>query len=316
MKYFLTLMLLVTNSVLAAEIYPSKPIVISIATAPGSAPDSVIRIVAQKMTEVWHQPVIIDNRPGAGGISSVTQVTKNPADGYTLLVHTAAFTIAPSMYKLPYDTFRDLTPISVLAYVPNVLVIHPSLPVKNINELIVLAKARPGELFYSSSGSGTPAHLAGELLKTMASVNLTHVPFKSSPQALISVMSGETTMLFSPLSIAVPYINTNRLRALGVTTAKRSKLMPEIPTIAEKGLRGYEVTQWYGMQAPSGTPKDTITKLNLEIKRVLSLPEVIEKFSLLGAEPVYSSPESMASYVKTEVEKWARVVKLSGAKVD
>lgn len=300
----------------AAQSYPNKTITISIATAAGSAPDAIIRAMAQKMTEAWKQPVIVENRATAGGITAVTTVTKSPPDGHTLLVHTAAFTIAPAMYKLPYDTFRDLQPVSIIAYVPNMLVAHPTLPVKNVKELIALAKARAGDLNYASSGSGTPAHLAGELFKSMAGINIVHVPYKGSPPALTSVLSGETSMLFSPVTIAIPHTKSGKLRALGVTTAKRSKLVPELPTIGESGLPGYEVTQWYGMQVPAGTPKDVIAKINGEVGKILAMPDIIEKLALLGAEPAPSTPEFMTAYVKSEVEKWAKVVKASGAKVD
>jgi tripartite-type tricarboxylate transporter receptor subunit TctC len=300
----------------AAQTYPNKTITISIATAAGSAPDAIIRSMAQKMNEAWKQPVIVENRATAGGITAVTTVTKSPPDGHTLLVHTAAFTIAPAMYKLPYDTFRDLLPVSIIAYVPNMLVAHPTLPVKNVKELIALAKARAGDLNYASSGSGTPAHLAGELFKSMAGINIIHVPYKGSPPALTSVLSGETSMLFSPVTIAIPHTKSGKLRALGVTTAKRSKLVPELPTIGESGLPGYEVTQWYGMQAPTGTPKDVIAKINGEVGKILAMPDIIDKLALLGAEPAPSTPEFMTAYVKSEVEKWAKVVKASGAKAD
>jgi len=300
----------------AAQSYPNKTIAISIATAAGSAPDAIIRAMAQKMTEAWKQPVIVENRATAGGITAVTTVTKSPPDGHTLLVHTAAFTIAPAMYKLPYDTFRDLLPVSIIAYVPNMLVAHPTLPVKNVKELIALAKARAGDLNYASSGSGTPAHLAGELFKSMAGINIVHVPYKGSPPALTSVLSGETSMLFSPVTIAIPHTKSGKLRALGVTTAKRSKLVPELPTIGESGLPGYEVTQWYGMQVPAGTPKDVIAKINGEVGKILAMPDIVEKLVLFGAEPAPSTPEFMTAYVKSEAEKWAKVVKASGAKVD
>ncbi len=300
----------------AAQTYPNKTIAISIATAAGSAPDAIIRAMAQKMTEAWKQPVIVENRATAGGITAVTTVTKSPPDGHTLLVHTAAFTIAPAMYKLPYDTFRDLLPVSIIAYVPNMLVAHPTLPVKNVKELIALAKARAGDLNYASSGSGTPAHLAGELFKSMAGINIVHVPYKGSPPALTSVLSGETSMLFSPVTIAIPHTKSGKLRALGVTTAKRSKLVPELPTIGESGLPGYEVTQWYGMQVPAGTPKDVIAKINGEVGKILAMPDIVEKLVLFGAEPAPSTPEFMTAYVKSEVEKWAKVVKASGAKAD
>ena len=299
-----------------AQAFPSKSVTISIATAAGSAPDVIIRAMAQKMSEAWRQPVVVDNRVSAGGITAVTGVTRAAPDGHVLLVHTAAFTIAPSMYKLPYDTFRDLVPISIIAYLPNVLVVHPGLPVKNVKDLIALAKARAGELNYASSGSGTPAHLAGELFKSMAGINILHVPYKGSPPALTSTLAGETSMLFSPVTIVIPHITSGKLRALGITTAKRSKLVPDMLTIAESGIPGYEVTQWYGMQAPAGTPREVIAKINAEVRNILAMPDIIEKLATQGAEPAPGTPEAMIAYVKSEVEKWSRVVKTSGAKAD
>ena len=312
----LALSLFVMADEARAQSYPGKTITISIATAPGSAPDSIIRAVAQKMNESWRQPVVVENRATAGGIAAVTTAIKGAPDGHTLLVHTAAFTIAPSMYKLPYDTFKDLRPVSIIAYVPNLLVAHPTLPVKNVREVIALAKARAGDLNYASSGSGTPAHLAGELFKSMAGINILHIPYKGSPPALIAVLSGEASILFSPMTIAVPHTKTGKLRALGLTTAKRSKLLPNMPTIAESGLPGYEVTQWYGMQVPAATPKEIITKINGEVGKILAMPDIVEKLASFGAEPAPSTPEFMTAYVKSEVEKWAKVVKASGAKVD
>ncbi len=312
----LTLSALGLANIAGAQSYPSKTITISIATAPGSAPDAIIRAMAQKMNESWRQPIVVENRATAGGIAAVSAVTKSAPDGHTLLVHTAAFTIAPSMYKLPYDTFKDLLPVSIIAYLPNMLVAHPTLPVKNVRELIALAKARAGDLNYASSGSGTPAHLAGELFKAMAGINILHIPYKGSPPALTAVLSGEASMLFSPITIAIPHTTTGRLKALGVTTAKRSKLVPNLPTIAESGLPGYEVTQWYGIQVPAGTPKDVIARINGEVGKILTLPDIIEKLASFGAEPAPSTPELMTSYIKSEVEKWAKVVKASGAKVD
>lgn len=300
----------------AAQSYPSKAITIVVLAQPGSSPDILARALGQKLNEAWRQPVIVDNKPGAGGIVGTETVARSAADGHTLLLHTAAHTIAPSMYKLPYDTVREFAPISRLAFVPNVLVIHPTVPVKNVKELIALARSKPGSLNYSSSGSGTPAHLSGELFKALAGTDIVHVPYKGSPQAITALLSGETSMMFTPIPLALPHVKTGRLKVLGVTTENRSKVAPELPTIAESGLPGYEVTQWYGLQAPAGTPREVLARLNAEVRKVLSMPDIIEKLTAQGAEPAPSTPEVLEAYVKTEITKWAKVVKASGAKVD
>jgi len=299
-----------------AQQYPGKTVTIIVVAAPGSSPDVIARAIGQKMNEAWRQPVVIDNRTGAGAVVGTEMVAKSAADGYTLLLHTASHAIAPSMYKLPYDTLRSFAPISMVAYVPNMLVVHPTLPVKNVNELIALAKTKPRALNYSSGGNGTPSHLAGELFKSLAHVDIPHIPYKGSPPAMTALLSGETTMMFSPIPIALPHVKTGKLKVLGVTTAKRSKLVPELPTIAETGLAGYEVTQWYALQAPAGTPVEILTKLNEEVRRILSLPDIVERLSTQGAEPAPGTPAFLETHVRTEVAKWAKVVKASGAQVD
>lgn len=299
-----------------AQTYPAKPITVVLISAAGSSPDLLIRAIGQKLTEAWRQPVVVDNKPSAGGVVGSEQVARSAPDGHTLLMHTAAHTIAPSLYKLPYDTLRDFTPVIRLAFLPNALAVHPTVPAKNVKEMIALAKTRPGALSYSSSGSGTPAHLAGELFKSMAGVDLLHVPYKGSPPAMTALLSGETSIMFTPITLALPHLKTNRLRVLGVTTATRSKIAPELPTVAESGLPGYEVTQWYGIQAPRGTPKDVVAKLNGEIRIILGLPDVVEKLQAQGGEAAPGTPEQLEAYVKSEIAKWAKVVKASGAKAD
>lgn len=300
----------------AAQSYPSKAITLIVLAQPGASPDILARALGQKLNEAWHQPVIVDNKPGAGGIVGTETVVRSAPDGHTLLLHTAAHTIAPSMYKLSYDTVRDFAPISRLAFVPNVLVIHPTVPVRNVKELIALARSKPGSLNYSSSGSGTPAHLSGELFNALAGTDILHVPYKGSPQAITALLSGETSMMFTPIPLALPHVKTGKLKVLGVTTTNRSKVAPELPTIAESGLPSYEVTQWYGLQAPAGTPKEVLAKLNAEVRKILSMPDIVEKLTAQGAEPAPSTPEVLEAYVKAEIAKWAKVVKASGAKVD
>jgi len=300
----------------AAQPYPTKPITVVLLSAAGSSPDLLIRGIGQKLTETWRQPVVVDNKPSAGGVVGSEQVARSAPDGHTLLMHTAAHTIAPSMYKLPYDTLRDFTPVIRLAFVPNAIAIHPTVPAKNVKELVALAKSRPGVLSYSSSGNGTPAHLSGELFKSLARVDLLHVPYKGSPPAMTALLSGETSIMFTPITLALPHMKTGRLRVLGVTTANRSKIAPDLPTVAESGLPGYEVTQWYGLQAPRGTPKEVVAKLNAEIRTILTLPDIVEKLHAQGGEPAPSTPEGLEAYVKSEIAKWAKVVKASGARVD
>ena len=300
----------------AAQQYPIKPITIIVSGAAGSSPDLVARTIAQKLNEAWRQPVIVDARPGAGATIGAEMVAKAAPDGYTLLLHAASHIIAPSMYKLSYDTIRDFAGISRLVFVPNLLVVHRTVPAKNAKELITLAKSKPGVLNYSTSGSGTPSHLAGEMFKTLAGINIVHVPYKGSPQAMTALLSGEAGMSFSPVPLVLPHAKTGKLKILGVTTARRSKIVPEIPTIAESGLPDYEVTQWYGMQAPAATPRPIIAKLNAEVQAILGKPDVVDKLSALGAEPAPTTPEALDAYVQSEVARWGKAVKASGAKVD
>ncbi len=299
-----------------AQQYPVKPITIIVSSAAGSSPDLVARAIAQKLNEAWRQPVIVDNRPGAGATIGADMAAKAAPDGHTLLLHAASHIIAPSMYKLSYDVTRDFAGITRVAFVPNILVVHPTVPARNVKELIVLARSKPGVLNYSSAGSGTPSHLAGEMFKTMAGLDIVHIPYKGSPQSMTSLLSGESGMAFSPVPLVLPHVKTGKLKALGVTTAQRSKIVPEMPTIAESGLPGYEVTQWYGMQAPAATPRQIVTRLNTEVRAILGMPDVVEKLSAQGAEPAPTTPEALDAYVKSEVAKWGKVVKASGAKVD
>ena len=299
-----------------AQSYPGKPITIVVPFPGGASPDTVARAIGQKLNAAWGQPVVIDNKPGAGAILGTETVANSAPDGHTLLLHSASHAIAPSMYKLSYDSIRSFTPISLVAFVPNLLVANPTLPAKNVKELIALAKSKPGDLNYSSSGSGSPAHLAGELFKSLARIDIVHIPYKGSPQALTAVLSGETGMMFTPIPIAQPHVKTRKLKSFGVTTAKRSKVFPDLPTIAESGLPGYEVTQWYAMQAPAGTPREIVTKLSDEVRKILTLPDVVERLATQGAEPAPSSPDALGAHIKAEIAKWAKVVKASGAKVN
>jgi tripartite-type tricarboxylate transporter receptor subunit TctC len=308
---------LVAASSALAQNYPTKLIRVVVPYSAGATPDLVGRTIGQKLSEDWRQPVIIDNRPGAGGVSALEQVTKAPADGYTLLFTAAGpVAIEPAMFKATAELVRDLEPVSMAAYVPNILVVNDAVPAKNVKELIALAKARPGKIDYSSSGNGTPAHLAGEVFKSLSRTDIHHVPYKGSPQALTAVVSGEVSMMFSPVTIALPFVKSGRLRVLGITTKERSPVMPDVAPLAELGLPGYEIVQWYAIFVRGGTPRDIVTKLNAEIGRVLNLPDVTEKLAAQGANPVASTPEQLDKYWKSERVKWAKVIKDSGATTD
>jgi tripartite-type tricarboxylate transporter receptor subunit TctC len=293
-----------------------KPIRFVVPFPAGSNPDLVARAIGQKLSEAWGQPVVVDNRGGAGGVVGLDSVAKAPADGQTLLIGTAGvITIAPSLYKLPYDIVRDFDPVTILAYVPNILVVNPSVPARNVRELIALAKARPAALNYSSSGSGTPAHLAGEVFKLLSGANIVHIPYKGSPQSMTGLLSGEVSIMFSPVPLALPHVKAGKLRVLGVTTLKRSPVVPEIPPIADT-VPKYEVVQWYGLFVRSGTPREFIARLNSEVRRIIGTPEVRDSLARQGSNPVTGTPEELAAHVKAELVKWAQVVKASGAKID
>jgi len=302
----------------AAQEYPSRPITLLVPFAAGGPTDIVARTISQKLSESLGQPVVIDNRAGAGGVIGTEQVAKSPPDGYTMLLGTiGGLAVAMSLYpNRGYDTLRDLAPVTQAVTVTNILVVHPSLPVRDVRELLALARARPGTLNYASSGSGTVTHLAGELLKTMARVNIVHIPFKGGAPALTALMSGEVEMSFENSLIVVPHIKAAKLRALAVTGAQRSKLMPELPTIAEGGLPGYNASGWYGFIVPAAVPKDIVARLAADISRILRLPDVVERLSGQGAEPVGGTPEQFGAFIRTEIEKWTRLVKTANMKAD
>lgn len=296
--------------------YPIKPIRMIVPSAPGSGPDIMARAIGQKLTESLGQPVVIDNRPGAGGIIGSEAAAKSPPDGYTLIMSNAgAHAVNASLYaKLPYDPVRDFAPVTLVAMAPNILIVHPALPVRSVKELIVLAKAKPGELTFGSGGNGSTAHLSGEMFKTMAGINIVHVPFKGSPAAVIGVISGQIAMAFPNIPPALPHVRSGKLKALAVTTAKRSAAVPELPTVAEAGLPGYEATAWFGVLAPAATPPQIIAKLNAAIVKSLRTREMQERLAAEGTEPVGNTPEQFAQTVRNDIAKWAKVVKSSGAR--
>jgi tripartite-type tricarboxylate transporter receptor subunit TctC len=301
-----------------APTYPTRPIRIVVPFPPGGATDILARDVAQKLTDAWGQAVIVDNRPGAGGNIGSELVAKAAPDGYTLEMGTVGtHAINASLYaKMPYDHVKDFAPVILVASVPNVLEVNPALPVNSVAELIAYAKANPGKLNFASSGNGTSIHLSGELFKVMAGVQMTHVPYKGSAPALQDLIAGQVQLMFDNLPPSLPQIKAGKLRALAVTSAARASALPDVPTVAEAGLPGFEASSWFGVLAPAGTPPAIVAKLNAEIARWLATPEAKEKLAKQGADAAGGSPEDFAKHIAAETAKWAKVVKESGAKID
>ncbi|MDB5810758.1 MAG: hypothetical protein JWN94_2880 [Betaproteobacteria bacterium] len=301
----------------AQQAYPAKPIRLILPFPPGGSTDIVARLVGQKLTESWGQPVLIENRPGAGGNVAAETAARAAADGYTLFQVNVANAIGATLYpKLGYDLVTSFTPVIQLATTPYVLLAHPAVPAKNAVELTALAKKRPGQLNYASAGGGSATHLSGELLKSLAGVDIVHVPYKGTGPAVTALLSGEVDLYFATVPAALPLVEAKKLRALGVTSARRTALMPEVPAIAEAGLKGYETSTWHGVLAPAATPHDVVVKLNAEIARILAQPAVKERFVGQGLDPVGGTPEQFGAYLKAEISKWAIVVKASGARAE
>ncbi|HEX9396532.1 MAG TPA: tripartite tricarboxylate transporter substrate binding protein [Burkholderiales bacterium] len=317
MKTLFLMLALVAGSA-CAQTYPGKPIRYVVPFQPGGTTDILGRIVAAHLQEAWKQPVVVDNRPGAGGAVGAEMTAKSAPDGYTIMGGTiSTHAINASVYeKLPYDPIRDFAPVTLLATQPNMLVVHPSIPATSVKELVALLKANPDKYTYSTSGNGTSAHLSGELFKSMTGTRMQHVPYKGSPAAIADAMSGQVSMSFDNISTAYPQAKAGKLRALAVTTAKRSSLAPEVPTFAESGLPGYELGSWHGVFAPAGTPKEIVAKLNAEIVRGIQSAATREKLAALGVEAVGTSVDAFAAFVRAEVPKWAKVVRESGAKAE
>lgn len=301
-----------------AQAFPTKPIWIVVPYPPGGTTDIVARSIAKGMQEALGQPVIIENKPGAGGNIGMDFVAKSAPDGYTLAVTSVAtLAIGTSLYgKLPYDVLRDLAPITRIAAVPNVLVVHPSVPANSVRELVSYAKANPGKLRFGSAGSGTTVHLSGELFKYMTGTDMQHIPYKGAAPAMVDLLGGRVDLMFDFLSSSLTQIKGKKLKALGVTGPKRSPLLPDVPTIAEGGVPGYEVYAAFGVLAAPGTPPAIIAKLNSEIVKLVGSAEMKEILAKQGADPIADSPEQFAASLKREVEKWAAVVKASGARVE
>ena len=289
--------------------YPVKPIRMIVGFAAGGGTDVLSRILAVKMTEVLGQPVIVDNRAGAGGTIAAEIVVRAVPDGYTLNAPTNSYAVNASFYKLPYDPIVDITPITLIGTSGYLMVIHPKVAANSMKEFLALARARPGELNYGSSGLGAISHLAIELFKLMAGVDLTHVPYKGTAPVLNDLLAGQIQFTAGAIPPTMPHAKSGRLRAIGVSTAQRSKLVPEVPTVAEAGVPGYDVASWYAVSGPPGMPKDIVARLNDVVKRILALPEVADRFEQEGVDAVHSTPEEFARIIKTDIAKWAKVTK-------
>lgn len=301
-----------------AQSYPAKAIRFVVPFAPGGPLDISARAIGQKLNDAWKQPVIIDNRPGAGGNIGADNVAKSAPDGYSILMGAVStHAINPHLYaKMPYDALRDFAPITLVTTVPNVLVVHPSVPAKTTRELIALAKARPGQLNFASGSTGSTGHLAGELFKTMAGVNMVHVPYKGAAPAVADLIAGHVSLMFDNLASALPQIKAGRTRALAVTTLARATMLRDLPTLDESGLKGFDLTTWFGVFAPAGVPPAIIGALHREITRALESGDVRDRLAALGAQPTPNTPEAFAAFIRTEHAKYAQVIKASGARVD
>src|SRR3954462_11966130 len=301
------------STTLFAQDFPSKPIRVIV----GPGPDIVARIVGQKFTEAWGQQVVIDPRPAAGGVVAAEAVAKAPPDGYTFLLSSASYPINAALQIGTTDVIKDFSAVALAASAPFILMVHPSLPVKTMPELIALAKKRPGQINYASSGNGTPPHLAGEMFKMAAGINIVHVPYKGAGQAMIDLVGGQVQMAFAIVSAPMPQVQAGKVRALGGSSPQPSPLAPDLPTLNSLGLAGFDVRGWNGFVAPAGTPRRVVAKINAEEMRVLKQPEIVQRLKAAGYEAAAeNSPEQFADFIKAELAKWTKVVKESGAKVD
>ena len=301
-----------------AQPYPSKPIRLLLAFPPGGPTDINARIFAQKLGESMNQQVVVDNKPGAGGNIAAAEAAKSAPDGYTIFYNTSAISIAPSLYsKLNYDVAKDFAPVALTATVPLVLVINPAIPAKSVKELVAFAKANPAKMNYGSSGSGTITHLAGALFTAQMGLTMQHIPYKGSAPALVDVAGGQTQMMIDTINTILPYVKDNRLRALAIAIQRRSAALPDVPTLEEAAnLPGFEMSAWQGIVVPSGTPKEIISKLNAEINKAVQNPDLRQRLATLGAEPLGGTSEHYAEYIRTELLRWTKVVKDSGARAD
>jgi tripartite-type tricarboxylate transporter receptor subunit TctC len=301
----------------AASTYPTKPIHIVVTFTSGGAPDILARLIGEKLNAAWGQPVIVDNKPGAGGNIGADYVAKSAPDGYNLVLGTVGtHSINGALYQnMPYDMVKDFTPVTLLASTPNMLVVNNDVPAKNLKEFIALGK-KEGKMTFASSGAGTSIHVSGELFKTMTGIDMQHIPYKGRASAIPDLLGGRVTMMFDNMPSSLPLVREGKLRAIGVTSAKRSAAAPDIPTLAESGLPGFEAVSWFAMFAPANTPAPVVNKLQAEISKILKSPDISKKLLDLGLDPSGSTPAELAAYQKSEIAKWSKVVKDSGAKVE
>lgn len=317
LTFFLIATLLITPIVIAQQAYPNKPVRIVIPYPPGGTADIIGRTIAEKLDGIWGQSVVVENRAGAGGTIGVEAVTKSLPDGYTLVLGvTGPLTIAPSINpQLGYDTLRDLAPITLVATVPSLVALHPSIAARNLGELIALAKSQPGKLSFASAGTGTSVHIAGELFKAMAGVDILHVPYKGGVPALNDLMGGQVSMIIENMPQLLPQVRAGKIRAIAVTTRQRSSALADLPAVAET-LPGYEATTWFGLLAPAKTPQDIIRKVQSDIAKIVMLPDVKERFISLGAEVIANTPEAFTTYLRSELVRFAKVIKDADIKPD
>jgi tripartite-type tricarboxylate transporter receptor subunit TctC len=309
--------LVLLGAAVFAQPYPARPVRVIVTFPPGAGSDISTRLVTAKLSETFGRPFVIDNRAGAAGNIGVELVAHAAPDGYTLLAVTASAAISQSAYaKVPFDLARDFSPIALIASAPFILAVHPAIPAKSLQELIALAKSKPGQLSYATPGTGSSPHLAGELLKMEVGIDILHVPYKGTVPAVADVMGGNVSMALANTLVALPHVKAGRLRGIAITSARRSTLVPELPTIAESAVRGFEAGTWYGLLAPAGAPREIVSRLNRAVVQIVQLPDVREKLAAQGAEPLAGSPEQAGEFVRREISRWAKVVKAANIRLD
>ena len=312
------LLLLISAPAAWSQAYPAKPVRLVVPFSAGGTTDILGRLYAQKLSQQMGQQFVVDNRTGAGGTIGTENIARSAPDGYSInFGSTSSIAVSPNLYpKLNFDILRDFAPVAQVASASFMLAMHPSVPAKNLRDLIALEKARPKQLYYASSGSGSSLHLCGEFLNYLAKIQLTHVPYKGVGQALPDLIAGQVQLLFSDMAPFVPYVKTGKLRILGASTAQRSKLYPEIPTFIEQGVAGYDLAGWYGVLVPAGTPRPIVERLHSELVKAMRAPDMAERYAVLGVEPVDGTPEQFGAYMKTELVKWGEIIKRSGTKLE
>lgn len=317
LRALLATIALITAGFVSAQTYPTRQVRIVVPFPPGGTSDILARTIGARLSTPLGQPVVIENRPGAGGNIAADHVAKSAPDGYTLIMGTSSLAISQSLYKkLTYDLVQDFAPITQAVNYTNLLVVHPSAGVKSVDELLKLARAKPGSLSYGTAGNGTPPHMTGELFKAYTSVNIVHIPYKGGAPAIADLIAGQIPMMFDNVPPLLPHVRAGKIQALAVTSFARIAVLPDVPTLHELGLKDFDAVGWNGLLAPAGTPRDIVARLNTEVVRVLRIPEVRDQLTSQGADIVGNSPEQFAAWIRAEVKKWAEVVKVSGAKID